>query len=193
MSETTLTPTRVVDRTLLPAAGTWSFDISHSHVEFTVRHMMVGKTRGRFGAWQGTAHIADDPTESWVEVSIDATSIDTRDAKRDEHLRSGDFLDVEQFPALSFRSTKVEGGGTSWTVTGDLTIRDVTRPVVLDLELDGVVERDPWGLARAAFSGRTEIDREDFGLTWNVALEAGGVLVGKTVRIDFEVEAVLQA
>jgi polyisoprenoid-binding protein YceI len=182
--------TRVVDGVELPAPGTWNADISHSHLEFTVRHLMVGKTRGRFSTWSATAVIAEDPTRSSVTVTIDPASVDTRDANRDGHLRSADFFDVEQFPAWSFVSTAVSGSGASWSVTGDLTIHGVTRSVVLDLAYEGAA-KDPWGNQRAAFSGATEIDREDFGLTWNAALEAGGVLVGRTVKIEFEVETVL--
>jgi len=195
MTNTSTNPTsasRTVGGAVLPAAGTWAFDISHSQVEFLVRHMVVGKTRGRFTSWSGTLHIDENPTASWVEVSIDAASIDTRDANRDGHLKSADFLDVENNPVITFRSTKVEGGPTSWTVTGDLTIHGTTRPVVLDLELDGVIDKDPFGFARVAFSGSTEIVRDDFGLTWNVAMETGGVLVGKSIKINFEVEATRQ-
>jgi polyisoprenoid-binding protein YceI len=173
-----------------PASGTWNFDPSHSHLEFSVRHMVVGKTRGRFGSFSGTVNVADEPSASSVAVEIDATSVDTRDPKRDEHLRSADFLDVERHPALTFTSTAIRGSGTEWTVTGDLTIHGVTRSVDVDVVLEGVVEQDPFGFARAAFSGEAEIDREDYGLTWNAALEGGGVLVGKKIKISFEIEAV---
>lgn len=184
------TVTRTINDTVLPSPGTWALDTAHSHLEFSVRHMMVGKTRGRFGSFNGTITVADEPSESTVEVEIDAASIDTRDPKRDDHLRSADFLDVERYPQLTFKSTSVRGWGTEWAVTGDLTVHGVTRPVTVELELEGVVEKDPFGLARVAFSGSTEIDREDFGLTWNAALETGGVLVGKRVTISFEIEAV---
>ncbi len=187
MSETAV---RTIDSSVLPAAGTWTFDTSHSHLEFSVRHMMVGKTRGRFGTFTGTVNVADDTTASFVSVEIDAASIDTRDPKRDEHLRSADFLDVERHPALTFTSTAVRGSGSEWTVTGDLTIHGVTRTVDVDATLEGVVEKDPFGFARVAFSGEAEIDREDFGLTWNATLESGGVLVGKKIKISFEIEAV---
>ncbi len=182
---------QVTDQTVRPAPGTWNFDPSHSHIEFSVRHMMVGKTRGRFGSFTGTANVADDPRASTVTVEIDAASIDTREPKRDEHLRSADFLDVERHPTLTFTSTAVRGSGTEWSITGDLTIHGVTRSVVVDATLEGVVDKDPFGFARVAFSGEADIDREDFGLTWNAALEGGGVLVGKKVKISFEVEAVL--
>jgi polyisoprenoid-binding protein YceI len=185
------TATRTVDGTVLPSTGTWTIDTSHSQVEFVVRHLVVGKTRGRFSTWSGSVQIADEPSDSSVTLEIDAASIDTRDENRDAHLKSADFLDVEQHPTLRFTSDDVKGSGRDWTVRGDLTIKDVTRPVVLQLELEGVVEKDPWGNARAAYSGSTEINREDFGLTWNVALEGGGFLIGKTITISFEVETVL--
>jgi polyisoprenoid-binding protein YceI len=184
--------TRTVDGVVLPAPGTWAIDTSHSSVEFSVRHLVIGKTKGRFANWSGTVQIAEEPTASSVNIEIDAASIDTKDETRDGHLRTNDFLEVDQHPKLTFTSTAVKGSGTDWVVAGDLTIRGVTRPVELNLELEGVVEKDPWGLARAAFSGQTEINREDFGLTWNQALESGGVLVGKKVTINLEVEAVKQ-
>ena len=177
----------------LPATGTWHLDASHSEVGFSVRHLGISKTRGRFGTFSGTLQIdADVPENSSVEVEIDATSIDTKDAGRDEHLRGADFFDAEQFPTLTFRSTSVRGEGTDWTVEGELTIRGVTRPVVLDTELVGL-EKDPWGNDRVGFAATTEVNREDFGLTWNAALETGGVLVGKTVKIHLDVEAVKAA
>ncbi len=175
---------------ILPATGTWTIDASHSEVGFSVRHLGISKTRGRFGAFTGTLQVdAENPANSSVEVSIDATSVDTKDAGRDEHLRGADFFDVEQFPTLSFRSTAVRGAGSDWTVEGELTIRGVTRPVVLDTELVGL-EKDPWGNDRVGFAATTEVNREEFGLTWNAALETGGVLVGKTVKIHLDVEAI---
>jgi polyisoprenoid-binding protein YceI len=185
--------TRTIDGTVLPAAGVWKIDPAHSSLEFNVRHMMVGKVRGRFSTWSGTITVADVPTESAVEIGFDPASIDTREPQRDAHLRSPDFLDVEKFPTAGFKSTKVLGSATDWTVTGDLTLHGVTREVELDLELEGVMEKDAFGVARAAFSGETELDREDFGLTWNMAIEAGGVVVGKKVKVSFEVEAVFAA
>jgi polyisoprenoid-binding protein YceI len=185
----TSTATRTVDGVELPAAGTWEIDGSHSSASFSVKHLMVSKVRGRFGTLSGTIHVADDATASSVEVTIDAASIDTNDDKRDEHLRSADFLDVEGFPTLTFRSTGVRHvKGSRWEVDGELTIRGVTRPVTLDLELAGV-EQDPWGGRRVGFEATTEINREDWGLSWNAALESGGVVVGKKVRIDLDVEA----
>ena len=182
--------TRSVDGHEIPAAGTYAIDASHTNVEFVARHLVVAKVRGRFNAFSGALQVAETPEASSVEVVIDAASIDTRDAGRDEHLRSADFLDVERHPQLRFASTAVKTDGGHWRVQGDLTIAEITRPVVLDVEfLGGVL--DPWGGQRVAFSASTEINREDFGLTWNQALEAGGWVVGKKVRIELEVEAVL--
>jgi polyisoprenoid-binding protein YceI len=174
----------------LPATGTWSIDASHSEVSFKVRHLGISKTRGRFGTFTGEIVVADDPEQSRVDVEIDAASIDTKDAGRDEHLRSADFFDVASFPTLTFVTNGVTRRGDDWVVTGDLTIRGVTRPVVLETEVTGLAT-DPWGNDRVGFHATTEVNREDFGLTWNAALEAGGVLVGKTVQIDLDVEAVL--
>jgi polyisoprenoid-binding protein YceI len=175
----------------LPAVGTWTIDPSHSEVGFTVRHLGISKTRGRFGAFTGDIVVAERPEDSRVTVEIDAASIDTTDAGRDEHLRSADFFDVATFPTLSFATTAVRQVGGRWEVAGDLTIRGATRPVVLDTELVGLAS-DPWGNERVGFHATTEVNREDFGLTWNAALETGGFLVGKTVKIDIEVEAVRQ-
>ncbi|MGD9796729.1 MAG: YceI family protein [Acidimicrobiia bacterium] len=179
-------------RDALPAPGDWSVDVSHTEVGFSVRHLGLAKVRGRFRAFDGVVRVADRPEDSSVEVTVDAASIDSRDEARDAHLRSADFLDVESFPALTFRSTRVRPGGRGWLVDGDLTIRGVTRPVVLDAAFEGI-GGDPWGGRRAAFSASTEIDREDWGLTWNAALESGGFLVGKKVRIELEVELVALA
>jgi polyisoprenoid-binding protein YceI len=176
----------------VPEVGEYAIDVSHSTVEFVVRHLMISKVRGRFGSYSGTVVIADRPEDSSVEVSIDAASINTNDEQRDGHLRGDDFFAVEAFPALTFKSTKVEAArGDNWKVTGDLTIRDVTRPVVLDVDFDGA-QTDPWGGARLGFSASTEIDREDWGLRWNQALETGGVLVGKKIKIELGVEATRQ-
>lgn len=182
-------PTRTLAGRELPAPGTYEIDPVHTSVEFVVRHLMVAKVRGRFAGFSGTVHIDEVPEESSVAGVIDATSIDTGQPDRDEHLRSADFLEVERFPELRFASTRVETGAETWTVTGDLTIRGVTRPVELDVEFVGGVI-DPWGGQRLGFSASTEIDREDFGLTWNQPLEAGGFVVGKKVRIELEAEAV---
>ncbi|MFP5375625.1 MAG: YceI family protein [Acidimicrobiia bacterium] len=182
------TPLRTFEDVAVPEAGTYQVDPSHSVVEFVVRHLGLAKVRGRFNDFTGTIEVGDDPAGSRVDVTIDAASIDTRDAKRDEHLRSADFLDVESHPTLEFHSTAVRRRGEGWQVDGDLTIRGATRPVTLDLEFEGAVQ-DPWGMARIGCSATTEVDREEFGLTWNQALETGGFLVGKQVRIELSVEA----
>ncbi len=172
----------------------WNFDTSHSSINFWVRHLMVAKVHGRFHDWTGTLELDDaDPTKSKIDVQIDARSIDTREEKRDEHLRSADFLDVENHPKIAFRSTTFERKGADrMLVTGDLTIRGTTKPVTLDVELAGRA-KDPWGGERAGFSATASLDRKDFGLQWNVALEAGGVLVGDKVNITIEVEAIRKA
>jgi len=176
-----------------PTAGTWQVDPSHSSVAFSVRHLMITNVRGRFAKFSGTVHVGDTPEASSVEVAIDAASIDTGHEERDAHLRSADFLDVERYPTVGFRSTRVEQVGEDrLRVTGDFTIRDVTRQVVLDVRYEGAAN-DPWGNSRAAFSASAEIDREDFGVTWNQALETGGFLVGKTIKVEIEVEAVRAA
>jgi polyisoprenoid-binding protein YceI len=192
MSATTAEITRTVKGTEVPAAATYDIDPSHSEVGFSVRHMMVSKVRGRFSDVAGTVVIADDPLASSVEVTIGTASIDTRDEKRDAHLRSGDFFDVERYPSLTYRSTKVIAAGGQWLVEGDLTLNGVTRNVPLTVSFEGGAT-DPWGGVRAGFSARAELDREDFGLSWNQTLETGGVIVGKKIFIELEIEAVRQA
>ena len=173
------------------AAQTWQIDKAHSDIHFTVRHMVITKVRGRFLKWDGTLTLdEDDWSKSRVEVSIDAASITTNDEKRDAHLRSADFLDAAKFPKLTFKSTKVEAGkGDKLFVTGNLTIRDVTKAVTIEAEKLGKA-KDPWGNNKIAFSGKVTIEREEFGARWNQALETGGVLVGKQVEIDLELQAV---
>ncbi len=170
-------------------AGTWEIDPSHSSVEFSVRHLMVAKVKGRFTSFRGTLEIADDPLDSRVETTVDLASVDTHDEKRDAHLRSPDFFDVEQYPEMTFGSRRVRADGGHYVVEGDLSLHGVTRPVTLDLELEGV-GTDPWGNERAGFSASTVINRKDFGLDWNVALETGGVLVGEKVNVTLDIEAV---
>jgi polyisoprenoid-binding protein YceI len=174
----------------LPATGTWTIDPTHSAVGFSARHLMAAKVRGSFKAFSGTISIADTPEDSSVSVSIDAASIDSGVEDRDNHLRSPDFLDVENHPALTFVSTAVRQVAGGYEVDGGLTIRDTTQPVTLEMQYSGVIA-DPWGNEKAIFSASTKINREDFGLTWNAPLEAGGWLVGKQVEIDLEVQAVL--
>jgi polyisoprenoid-binding protein YceI len=176
----------------LPAPGTWALDPAHTDVTFTARHLMVTKVRGRFPLVAGTVTIAEDPLESSVEATVDVARVDSGDAGRDEHLRSPDFFDAEHHPTVSFRSTRVEDGGDgAYRLTGELTIKDVTKPVTLDLEYLGTVS-SPWGDQRAGFSATTEVSRKEWGLEWNVALEAGGVVVGDKVRLTIDAEAILQ-
>lgn len=170
---------------------TYSIDNAHSDVSFSVRHMMFAKVRGHFTKW--SANLVFDPAKpaaSSVEVSIDAASIDTREPQRDAHLRSGDFLDAESHPKITFKSRKVESPSAGhYKVIGDLAIRGVTREVVLDVE-EGGRGKDPWGNERVAFIAKAAINRTDFGLKWNQALEAGGVLVGEKVEIEIDVQAI---
>lgn len=190
MSDTTLT--RTVDGTAVPEVATYQLDASHSHVGFKVRHLMVSKVRGVFHDVAGTVVIGENPRDSSLEVTIGVASVDTGDEQRDGHLRSADFFDAESFPTLTYRSTGVTPAGRGrYAVDGELTIKGVTRPVPLEIAFDGAAG-DPWGGTRIGFSGTAGLDREDFGLTWNQALETGGVLVGKTVEIEIEAEAVKQ-
>jgi polyisoprenoid-binding protein YceI len=173
----------------LPQPGTWTIDASHSSVEFIVRHLMVSKVRGRFDDVSGDIHVAERPEDSDVAVSIATASVSTGDPQRDGHLVSPDFFDAEQYPAITYRSTAVRlGDDGALEVDGELSVHGVTRPVQLKGEYFGVA-RDPWGNDRVGFSAATELDREDFGLTWNQTLETGGVLVGKKARIELEIEA----
>ena len=174
------------------AGSVWAIDPAHTTVEFTVRHMMIAKVRGRFTGVEATIHEAERAGDSALEAVIQVESISTGDEKRDGHLKSADFFDVENHPEMRFRSTKVVPvAGNRFRVEGDLTIRGVTRPVALDVKEEGRA-RDPWGGERAGFSAKTRINRKDFGLEWNVALETGGFLVGDDVDIHIEAEAVLQ-
>jgi polyisoprenoid-binding protein YceI len=168
----------------------WTVDPAHSAVTFSVRHMMVAKVRGRFTQWEAEVHLdADDMTKSEVDVKIQASSIDTGVSDRDGHLKSGDFLDAENHPEIRFKSKRIEkAADDKYTVVGDLSIRGTTREVTLDVDSLGEA-KDPWGNQRAAFEAKTSINRKDFGLTWNQALEAGGVLVGEQVNIEVEVQA----
>jgi polyisoprenoid-binding protein YceI len=186
---TIATPTRNVEAHELPVAGTWQIDRSHTSVEFIARHLMIAKVRGRFTDVEGTIEIGKAPEQSSAHITIQAASISTGDDARDAHLRSADFLDAERFPTLEFHSTSVEHDGSHWLVGGDLTVRDVIRPVVLEVEFDGAAN-DPFGNSKIAFSASSQVNREDFGLTWNAPLETGGVLVGPKVRIELNVEAV---
>ncbi len=171
-------------------SGDWELDTAHTTVGFVARHMRVARSRGRFSSFTGTIHIDDEPGRSWAEATLDTASIDTRHEQRDGHLRSPDFLDVERFPTMRFRSTSFEHlGGSRWKVVGELTIRDVTRPIELDVEFGGTA-KNPWGAEVAFFTATAELDREDYGMTWNQALEGGGFLVSKKVEIEIEGEAI---
>jgi polyisoprenoid-binding protein YceI len=176
-----------------PSTAVYKIDTAHSLIEFAVKHMMVATVKGRFSTFDGTIVVDEqDPARSSVEVTIDAASIDTREPQRDNHLRSPDFLDVEKFPHITFRSTQVERiDDQRLRIHGNLTIRDVTRPVALEATFEGKA-RDPWGNERLGFTASTRFDRRDFGLQWNVPLEAGGILVGNEVRVNIEVEAIRQ-
>ncbi|GAA1618484.1 YceI family protein [Nonomuraea sp. NPDC048882] len=181
--------TRTWESLTIPAAGTYNLDVAHTSIGFVVKHMMVSKVRGRFEKFEGAVTIAENPLESTAELTIQTESITTGVADRDGHLRSDDFLSVEKFPTITFKSTRVAGHkGDEFTVVGDLTIRDVTREVELTVEYGGA-GTNPWGQAVWGYTITTEFDREDFGLTWNQALETGGVLVGKKVKIEIEGEA----
>ncbi|HSB19619.1 MAG TPA: YceI family protein [Anaeromyxobacteraceae bacterium] len=172
------------------ATNRWDIDVGHSAIHFRVRHMVISKVSGRFAKWSGAIDLDDkDLTRSSVEVRIDASSIDTQVADRDTHLRSADFLDVARHPEIAFRSKRIEKAGDGYRVVGDLDLHGVVREVALEAEFAGT-GKDPWGNERAGFSARASLDRRDYGLVWNAALETGGVLVGEKVEIAIELEAV---
>jgi polyisoprenoid-binding protein YceI len=182
--------TRAWEGLTIPAAGTYNLDAAHTVIGFVVKHMMVSKVRGSFGEFSGSITIAENPLESTAALTIKAESITTGVADRDAHLRSDDFLAVEKHPELTFRTTRVVShSGDKFTVAGDLTIQDTTKEVELTVEYGGA-GTNPWGQNLWGFSITTEFDREAFGLTWNQALEAGGFLVGKKVKVEVEGEAV---
>ena len=181
---------REVDGRSVPIAGTWTLDPAHTAAEFTARHLMITKVRGGFSAVSGSFTVGDDPRQSTVEVSVEAASISTGTADRDAHLTSPDFLDVENYPTLSFVGTSMESDGDAWVLHGELTIRDVTRPVDLRVDFHGTAA-DPWGNTRTLFSARGQLVRADWGITWNVPLESGGVLVSKSVDLEIEAQATL--
>ena len=172
---------------------TWQIDSAHSGIHFAVRHLVIAKVRGQFSRWSGALEVPDgDFRRAQVTATIDASSIDTGVDERDKHLRSADFFDVETYPEIIFTSRRVEPvGGDRLTLVGDLTLHGVTREVTLDVESSGIA-KDPWGSVRAGFTAKTAVDRKEFGLTWNQALETGGVMVGDKVEIEIEVEAVRQ-
>jgi polyisoprenoid-binding protein YceI len=180
-----------VSATPVTTTGNYTIDPVHSRIGFSVRHMMVSKVRGQFSEYTGTGYFdADDPAKSHAELVIKAASIDTRNPDRDNHLRSNDFLDMEHYPEITFKTTEVKKVDEShFSVTGDLTIRGTSRPVTIDFEYLGATT-DPWGKTRLGFEGSTTINRRDWGVNWNAALEAGGVVVSDNVTLEVEVEAI---
>jgi len=177
--------------TAAPTKTTWKIDPAHSHIEFAVRHLMISTVKGRFGAVEGTVQLDEtDPSAAGVDVRIDAASIDTREPQRDAHLRSADFFDVETYPHITFQANRpISRKGNGFTLVGDLTMHGVTKEVSLDV-IDEGRGKDPWGGERLGFSAATNVKRSDFGLTWNQALETGGVLVGDDIKITLDLELV---
>jgi len=175
---------------LTDITGDYTIDPSHSRLGFTARHAMVTKVRGQFQEFEGTAHVdTATPGSSKVDLTIKTASVDTGSVDRDAHLTSGDFFGVEEFPEITFSSTEVSREGTEWAVTGDLTIEGVTLPVTIDFDEVGSA-RDPFGNVRLGFEGSTTVNRKDWGLTWNAALETGGVLISDKIRLEFDVSAI---
>ncbi|WP_255770853.1 YceI family protein [Pseudarthrobacter sulfonivorans] len=172
--------------------GVWTLDMSHSEIGFTVRHAGISKVRGRFTDASAEARVGDSLAEASLHATVKTASFESGDANRDGHVKGPDFFDVEQYPEMTFRATSVEGDGEDYTLTGDLTIRGVSKPVELEVEFTGVAV-DPFGATRAGFSAETDISRKEFGLTWNAALEAGGLLVSDKVKINVEAALVKQA
>ncbi len=173
--------------------GDYTVDASHTQVGFQARHAMVTNVRGAFKEFEGTAHVdAANPANSKVELTIAANSVDTGAADRDGHLASADFFDVEQFPNITFSSTSVERDGDDWAITGDLTIKGISKPVTIDFEFVGSAQ-DPFGNTRIGFEGEVAVNRKDWGLSWNAALETGGVLVSEKIKLKFDVSAIKNA
>ncbi|MGN0065122.1 MAG: YceI family protein [Nocardioides sp.] len=182
-------PTTAID----DIAGNYVIDPSHTRLGFVARHAMVTKVRGNFTEFEGTATIdTANPAASKVQLSINAASVDTGSKDRDGHLASADFFDTETYPTWTFTSTSVARDGDDWAITGDLTIKDVTKPVTIEFEHTGSA-RDPFGNVRVGFEGETTINRKDWGLTWNAALETGGVLVSEKIKLEFDVSAIQSA
>lgn len=182
----TETPTQA----LSDITGDYALDTSHSRLGFVARHAVVTKVRGQFSDWSGTAHIdTANPANSSVSLTINAASVSTGSPDRDGHLTSADFFDTANFPEWRFVSTRVERDGDEWTVTGDLTIKDVTKPVTIEFEENGSA-KDPFGNIRVGFEGETTVNRKDWGLSWNAALETGGVLVSEKIKLEFDISAI---
>jgi polyisoprenoid-binding protein YceI len=171
----------------------WKLDPAHTLVEFSAKHLMISTVKGRIAGVEGAIVLDEnEPSNSTVEVTLDAKTLDTRIEQRDQHLRSGDFLDVEKFPVIKFKSTDIQGDEQNFKLTGDLTIRDITQPITLDVTYEGRT-KDPWGGERVGFSATGKLDRRIYGLTWNMVLETGGLTVGNDIKIQLELEAVKQA
>ncbi len=186
----TVAGTRAWQGLSIPEPGRFVLDKAHTRIGFVARHLMVTKVRGQFRDFSGTIVVAPDPLQSTAGLNIKTTSIETGSDDRDKHLKTNDFLEIEKYPEITFENARVSAHkGNELTVVGDLTIRGVTRSVELNVEFEGVAA-SPWGKQVVGFSIKTEIDREDFGMTWNVALETGGVLVSRKVQIEIEGEAV---
>ncbi|MFC6154555.1 YceI family protein [Nocardioides yefusunii] len=174
-------------------SGSYALDASHTRLGFSARHAMVTTVRGQFGDFEGTAEVnTASPANSRVNLTIQTASVDTGSADRDAHLVSADFFDAAAFPTITFASTQVEADGDEWTITGDLTIKGITQQVSIPFELTGSAQ-DPFGNTRIGFEGQTSINRKDFGLTWNAALETGGVLVSEKIKLDFDISAIKTA
>lgn len=168
-------------------AGTWSVDTAHSSLSFSVKHLMISKVRGSFSVFSGVVTVPDDRLAATVNVTIDPKSVSTGDANRDAHLKTGDFFDADQFPEWKFTSTALKASGTDYVLSGDLTLRGVTKPVELSVEFEGV-NQDPYGNTKAGFSAEAEVNRKDFGMEYNAALETGGVLIGEKVKLSFDIQ-----
>ena len=193
MTESVAIGPRDYQGTQIPAAGTYLLDPNHSRVGFVARHLMVAKVRGQFETAEATVVVAENPLQSSVTALIQTASVSTSVADRDNHLRSGDFFESEKYPTMEFRSTGLRSwGGGEFVLDGELTIKDVTKPVMLKVEFEGATV-SPYGQDVFGFSATTEIDREDWGLTWNMVLETGGVGVSKKIKIEIEGEAIRQA
>jgi len=183
--------TRFADGTELPAAGRWQIDPGHTEVAFIGRHFMLTKVRGRFTGVSGVIQVAEDPADSAVEVTIDMASVESGSQARDDHLRSADFFDAARHPTGTFSGHAADWHGTRGLLTGELTLRGISRPVTLQASYLGYAA-DPWGGHRAVFTAAGTVNREDWGLTWNMPLDGGGLLVSKEIRIEIELEAVLE-
>ena len=190
-TESERTVTRLVDGTELPIAGTWTIDPGHTELAFIGRHFMLTKVRSRFTGVSGAIKIAEAPSDSTAEVAIDMNSVESGNEARDDHLRSADFFDVANHPTATFSGRAARWRGAHGQLIGQLTIRDITRPLTLDVEYSGHTA-DPWGGNRAVFSAAGTLNREDWDLTWNMPLDNGGLLVSKEIRIEIEMEAVLE-